>query len=362
MINLYNDDCLNVLKNMKDESVNCVITSPPYFQLRDYKSSLGNEDTVDEYIDNLIKIFNQVYRVLKSDGACWVNIDDTYKDKCLLCVPDKFKIKMIENGWICRNEIIWHKPNAMPCSCKDRFNNDYEKFFFFVKNENYYFDTQYEDCKSINNITRKSSNHNYSKYEDVESESLVRQGLNKNRGNGFVYLRKNLPTKEDFLLFIKNADKKQLYSLIERTTVDHWFRKDNGFSFPKVDDWNKIKHLVSHFDNFNEIDIKLTDITVETDDILKNIDKGRIKRTVWDICTKPNEYKHYATFPKELVITPINACTKKNDVVMDIFMGSGTVGEVCNDLERSFIGIELNEEYFHIAENRIKNTTSLFEV
>ena len=81
MIKLYNDDCLNVLKSMESESVDCVITSPPYFQLRNYNSSLGNENTVEEFINNLIVIFNEVYRVLKNEGSCWVNISDTYKKK-----------------------------------------------------------------------------------------------------------------------------------------------------------------------------------------------------------------------------------------------------------------------------------------
>ena len=360
---LYNDDCLNVLKNMKDNSVNMLITSPPYYHLRDYGSSLGLEESVDDYISNLILIFDEVYRVLTKDGSCWVNIDDTYYNKGLLCVPDKFKIKMIEHGWICRNEIIWHKPNAMPCSCKDRFNNDYEKFFFFVKNQDYKFHTQYEPCLSIPNYNSNSNLNSINKYKDVKQESSVRQGMNKTRGSNIVKLRKNLPKKEEFIQFIKQISKHELYNFCSKTTVDHWFRNDCGFSYPTVEDWNKVKKLYSKFQDYFKIDKGLTDITYETDSITKNIDKGRIKRSVWSINTKPSPYEHYAIFPTELIETPIKACTDKNDVVMDCFMGSGTVGDVACKLDRNFIGCELNFEYFKIAEDRInKAKESIFEL
>lgn len=349
---LYNLDCLTVLKEMKDNSINLLVCSPPYYHLRDYGSSLGLEQTVDEYISNLMKIFDEVYRVLAEDGSCWVNIDDSYEDKGLLCVPDRFKIRMIEHGWICRNEIIWHKPNAMPCSCKDRFNNDYEKFYFFVKNTEYKFNTQYEPCLSFQK--QHTGNVNVvSKYKDIEQESSVRQGMNKSRGTKIVELRKNLPEKIDFLMFMKQIPRQELYKFCTDTTVDHWYRSDKGFSFPTVDDWNKIKHLYENFENYEDYNNRLTEITYETDSITKNSDKGRIKRSVWDINTKPSPYEHYAVFPTELVEIPVEACTEEGDVVMDCFMGSGTVGEVACMMNRNFIGCEMNEEYFKIASERL---------
>ena len=151
-------DCLELMKQLPDECIDMVITSPPYFNLRDYGVSgqIGLEKDVDSYIDNLIAVFNEVYRILKNTGSCWVNIDDVYSEQSLLCIPDRFKIKMVENGWICRNEIIWHKPNAMPSSAKTRFNNDFEKMFFFTKKKKYFFQTQYEPLKSV--LPKKSTN------------------------------------------------------------------------------------------------------------------------------------------------------------------------------------------------------------
>ncbi len=120
---------------LNDNSIQMTVTSPPYFNLRKYTNKdeeVGIENTVDEYIDKLEKIFYEVYRITKNDGSCYVNISDTYNNKgSLLCVPDRFKLMMVEMGWVCRNEIIWHKPNAIPNSAKTRFTNDFEKVLFF---------------------------------------------------------------------------------------------------------------------------------------------------------------------------------------------------------------------------------------
>jgi len=152
-------------KRIKDNSVNLCVTSPPYWALRDYgvKGQLGQEDDFHDYISNLITIFDEIKRVLTSDGSLYVNLGDTYagtghkkklvdpkntkgrngqqraknskvegvQRKSLIGIPDRFKIAMIDRGWICRNEIIWQKPNAMPSPVKDRFTSSYEKIFFF---------------------------------------------------------------------------------------------------------------------------------------------------------------------------------------------------------------------------------------
>jgi site-specific DNA-methyltransferase (adenine-specific) len=170
-------DALEQLKKLSDESVDCVVTSPPYWALRDYgvEGQLGLEPTFQEYINKLCDIFDEVKRVLKKEGTCWVNMGDTYggtgsgqKDtgkhgytpeamattknkpqsklqgKSLIQIPSRFAIEMTNRGWILRNEIIWHKPNCMPSSAKDRFTVDFEKVFFFVKNKKYWFEQQLE--------------------------------------------------------------------------------------------------------------------------------------------------------------------------------------------------------------------------
>lgn len=165
-------DALDVLKTLPDDYINCCISSPPYWALRDYgvDGQLGLEKTFEEYLDKLLAIYDEVKRVLRKDGTCFVNLGDTYGgcnsrasnggragfgteregvfsrgyDKCLLMIPERFAIGMIERGWILRNKIIWHKPNPMPSSAGDRFTVDFEPVFFFTKNKHYFFEPQYE--------------------------------------------------------------------------------------------------------------------------------------------------------------------------------------------------------------------------
>jgi site-specific DNA-methyltransferase (cytosine-N4-specific) len=268
-----------------------------------WKGELGSEPTYEMYINHLMQIFNEVYRVLKDDGTCWVNLGDSYagsnqgagvnapsgkqatnrgtnymnskthksllkncgiKAKSLIGIPDRFKIAMIDNGWICRNDIIWHKPNAMPESVKDRFTDDYERLFFFTKNRKYYFEQQLEEYRSK---PRKPENKN-------------QQNCNK----GYITDRFS-PGYRDY------------YS-----------------------------------------------------------QGGRNKRSVWSINTKPFKGAHFAVFPEELIETPIKAGCPEGGIVMDIFMGSGTTGVVAKRLGRKYIGIELNPEYIKIANERIENT------
>lgn len=162
-------ESLTTLKTFKSESVDMCITSPPYWGLRNYnhENQLGQEKSPDEYIHNLCNIFDEVYRVLKNTGTLWVNLGDTYiskkhklkthKNKSLALIPHLFIIEMSRRGWICRNDIIWHKPNAMPSPVKDRFTVDFEYIFLFVKQEKYYFEQQKEQNKDSYNGKRGSS-------------------------------------------------------------------------------------------------------------------------------------------------------------------------------------------------------------
>ena len=296
---LIQGDCLEELKKLDSESVNCCVTSPPYWALRDYgvEGQLGLEPTFQEYITKLCDIFDEVKRVLRKDGTCWVNLGDTYggtgsgqkdtgkhgytpetmattKDKpqsklqgkSLIQIPARFSIEMCNRGWILRNEIIWHKPNCMPSSVKDRFTVDFEKIFFFVKSKKYWFETQREGHTS----TRWGGTN----------ESDCKQG--------------------DYSMATKAGRR-------------------------------------SHKNDYHP--------------------DGRNKRTVWKINTKPFKGAHFAVFPEDLIETPIKAGCPKGGVVIDIFSGAGTTGVVAKKQGKDFIGIELNEEYYKIAEKRISQTT-----
>ena len=200
-------DALSRLKDIPEKSVNMCMTSPPYWALRDYgvDGQLGLEPTFDDYINQLCDIFDGVKNVLKDDGTCWVNLGDTYygggfgkstdlsktkqgtnrgtagleareklrnirknlsKDiptKSLTMIPMRFAIEMVNRGWILRNTIIWHKPNPMPQSVKDRFTVDFEYIFLFSKKKKYYFKQQLEPFKSKPTKLRDKRNENYGK-------------------------------------------------------------------------------------------------------------------------------------------------------------------------------------------------------
>ena len=366
---IYQGDTLEVLKTFPNESIDMCITSPPYWNLRDYgkEGQLGNEEDYADYLNKLNDIFKEVKRVLKDGGSCWVNIGDTYspnnstgvKKQSLMGIPDRFKLNMINDGWLCRNEIIWHKPNAMPSSAKTRFNNDFEKMYFFTKSDLYFFNTQYEEAKTKAKNYGKTSVKKDSKYIDEEQEKSVRQGMSKSRGTKLIEVRPFLPAQEEFVNFMRSKTSIKTIAKevqdIKKTTIEHWFRRDvKGFSYPSIDDWNKIKYMLDDYsEEFQNMDYKMTYFEYETDDINKNLHKGRIKRAVWSINTKPFKGGHFAPFPPELVETPIKACCPENGVVLDCFMGSGTTGMVAKMLNKNYVGIELNEDYIELAVDRI---------
>ncbi|MFR9591829.1 MAG: site-specific DNA-methyltransferase [Rikenellaceae bacterium] len=152
---IHNIDALSGLRSLPDNAIDCIVTSPPYFQMRDYgivdvewgdgwSGQLGQEPTRELFVAHLIEIFDECRRVLKPSGTLWVNLADSYHNKSLCNIPNKFADEMIGAGWILRNEIIWHKPSCIPSGATDRFTTDYEKLFFFTKSQKYAFNQQFE--------------------------------------------------------------------------------------------------------------------------------------------------------------------------------------------------------------------------
>ena len=299
MIKIFNGDALEKIKLLKDKSVDCIVTSPPYWQLRDYGvlGQLGLEETVEEYIKKLLDIFDECWRVLKDTGTVFINMGDTYSNvnsklisgsnnknyyidkqkktnirrKSKMMIPERFAIAMIEKGWILRNEIIWHKPNVVPEAVQDRFTNDFEKIYFFTKSEKYFFEKQYE-----------------------------------------TFSEKTLTAFKDGIM--PTGKKKMLGAGKSRTGM----REVNK-------PWKAV---------YNE--------------------KGRNMRTVWKIATKGIPEAHFATFPEELVKRCLLSGCPENGIVLDLFLGSGTTLKVAKKLNRNGIGVELNTEYISIAKKRIQ--------
>ena len=289
-------NALTELQKLPSEFIDCIISSPPYYQLRDYKHTqqIGNEETIDEYIDKLIQVFDECKRVLKRTGTCFIVIADSHNDnKSLSLVPERFSIKMTDHDWILRNIIIWKKPNCMPSSVKDRFTIDYEFIQFYTKSKKYYFKTQYEP---LSEITIKEVQKFYNG-----------RGKKDYAGNG-----------------IQNP------SEVKRRIIKK-FAPIGG-----------VKHVIG---NENP--------TYSGNGYNPNIEQGRIKRSIWNIKTQSFSGLHYAVFPEELVKNFIDCGCPENGIVLDLFLGSGTTALVVLKNNRRFVGIELNEDYIQIAMKRL---------
>lgn len=409
---IYQGDCLDMMKNIEDKSINCIITSPPYWGLRDYKTeniiwdgdpecphnflsdgaypdnmryrvgktstvgnninpdiytikksgepnakndkarfesfsqfcslcgawkgSLGLEPIFELYINHLCSIFDECKRMLKDDGTLWINLGDTYASngsqetrfwhgnnpgkhrfngdgelskgysgrcrtneitsKSLCDIPFRFSIAMIDNGWIKRNTIIWHKPNVMPASCKDRFTVDFEYVFFFTKNKDYYFEQQFEplaDATIPRMLRGVSENNKWVNGADGQTKHTMSQPRPNRKMAGTLY----------------GGDGSGLHE------HSGYYDKDGTPRF---------------------------------------YPQGRNQRCVWSIPTKPFSEAHFATFPEKLIEPMIKAGCPEGGIVYDPFIGAGTVAVVAKKLNRHYLGSELNADYIDIANKRIE--------
>lgn len=379
---IYNECCLETMGRMPDGFVDMVICSPPYWGLRDYgtapqiwdnhngcehewgnglferkrgnasgptaqvgntkkeicgtgvnqgnfctkcnawKGNLGLEPDYNLFIDHLVQIFDEVKRVLKDTGSCWVNLGDSYSGsngagysptkwkrlyenetsirkktgrtdsispKSLIGIPERFVLAMQDNGWIRRNTIIWHKKNCMPSSASDRFTVDFEYLYFFTKKTKYYFEQQFEEFQGKDESRWSGS---------YENEGSIIQGAS-NRG---IKRTKRYP---------KNYG--------------------GGTSFK------------GHSGNF-----KADGSLIGTPEL------GRNKRCVWKIPTQPYPGAHFAVFPAALIETPIKGGCPVDGIVYDPFMGAATTAEVALTHNRHFIGSERSVDYCKIGNKRIK--------
>jgi len=181
---IHTGDCLEVLESLPDESVHCVMTSPPYWNLRDYghDDQLGLEAESDDYVQNITDVMDKVQEVLRDDGSLWLNLGDTYDDKDLQQIPARVALELQNRGWILRNRVTWAKPDPMPQSVKDRLNDTTEAIFHFVKRKDYYYDLDairveykhreaFEGAKEIggegNKIAPKDNHNKFHSRQDI---------------------------------------------------------------------------------------------------------------------------------------------------------------------------------------------------
>lgn len=300
------------LATLPDRCVQTVVTSPPYWGLRDYGADgqIGLEETPQQFVAAMVEVFDAVWRVLADDGVLWLNLGDSYasdykgsggpsakqdsnagsrfasqkmnhqlKQKDLVGIPWRVAFALQEAGWYLRQDIIWAKPNPMPESVKDRCTKSHEYIFMLTKQARYYFDNDaIKEPLSESTIRIHSS-------ESVRpnGNGAWKNGLNKDRNDGTSATLVN--------------GKESLQRMI-----------DNG---------------------------------------------GRNRRDVWTVATQPFSGAHFAVMPEAIVEPCVRAASRPGDLVLDPFTGSGTVGLVALREDRRFVGCELNPKYAEIARERI---------
>jgi DNA modification methylase len=352
-------DALEQLRTLQSATVQCCVTSPPYFGLRDYKvaGQLGLEKTPAEYVAELVKTFSEVKRVLKSDGTLWLNLGDSYandgkwgghtggkhvkvlhnspigrnkkytglKPKDLIGIPWRVAFALQADGWYLRSDIIWSKPNPMPESVTDRCTRSHEYMFHLTKSARYFYDAEA--------IKESATDHEFNR-QDAKDAKASWKGSAFDDGKNLI----NHPN-------VGKRDKKQ----------DGYGRRHAGFN--ERYDESKRKDFDSkqggggngfagHSGNFKANGEPFTNGT-------------RNKRTVWSVATHPYSEAHFATFPPALIKPCILAGSRPRDMVLDPFGGSGTTGMVALELGRRAILIELNPEYIELIRHRTNVTPGL---
>lgn len=196
-IQILQGDCTETLQKLDDKSINTCITSPPYWGLRNYndeEKQLGMEDTHEEFVQNLVTVFREVKRVLRDDGTVWLNLGDSYApNKQLVGIPWRVALALQSDGWYLRQDIIWHKPNPMPESVKDRCTKAHEYIFLLSKSPKYYFDNEAikEDCKNTKEEQLKKKNKSYRANTKKQEEKYLNQNFAKDKYKNKVYAKRN---------------------------------------------------------------------------------------------------------------------------------------------------------------------------
>lgn len=312
-------DALEVLKTLENESVQCCITSLPYFCLRDYghEGQIGLEETPEQYVAALVAVFQEVNRVLKRDGTLWLNLGDSYsgsgkgqtravsqdpkrgktngmklknsskgfggiKQKDLIGIPWRVAFALQADGWYLRQDIIWSKPNAMPESVTDRPTTAHEHLFLLTKSAKYYYD-----------------------HEAIKEPAVNGDPTSPRGSNGVI----GQP----------NAGRRDKQGELGRRTY-------SGFNAR----WDARDEPLTH----------------------------RNKRSVWTIPTQPYNGAHFAVMPEAMVEPCILAGCPEGGTVLDPFGGAATTGLVAKKFGRNYIGIELNPEYIKISERRLNSIPS----
>lgn len=360
---IFNENCLTGLSKLPDNSIDCCVTSPPYYGLRDYghDAQIGLEETPEMFIQSLVKVFEEVKRVLKPNGTLWVNIGDTYsshkdckstsdslrkgsnheganmidkgkshsrnskmlksvglKNKDLIGIPWMLAFALRANGWYLRQDIIWSKPNPMPESVTDRCTKSHEYIFLLSKSQKYYYDAEsikkpVADATILRMLQQIEQQNGSDRVQGKTNGNMKAVGPGRNARKG---------------IDVKGGNQ----------------ASDKGIPAMAING-NGVKGHSGYFDANGKL-----------------IGGGMAnKKSVWQVNTKPFKDAHFAVFPEELIVDCIKAGCPENGIVLDPFMGAGTTALVSKKLNRHYVGFEINQSYIKIANKRLHNEIGLFQ-
>ena len=368
-------DAREQLRTLPDGSVQTCITSPPYWGLRSYLDAdhpdkpkeIGQEQTPTEYIAHLVTLFREVKRVLRNDGTAWINLGDTYSRgertknprdaergmnegskhqaitaadgygpgatadrpaKNLLMIPERFALAMQDDGWILRKKIIWHKPNAMPSSVKDRPSPSYEEIFLFSQRPRYYYDR--------NAIAERAISGDNGSYFD-RGKTALHPNQGKDRRD-----KQSQVGKRQYVGFNARWDAQE--SAPEtRNRRDVW-----AVEAPAI---LRIREDLSEIERARALSLirqycEPVDDDTDTD--------------IWSVSTSGYPEAHFAVWPEKLVELMVLAGCPEGGTVLEPFTGSGTTLAVANRLGRHAIGLELNDQYLELIERRCAQSAFVF--
>lgn len=317
---------LELIKEIPDNYINLVITSPPYYKQRNYGGGMGNEEKLEKYIENLCKLFHECVRIVEDDGNIIFNIGDKYEDESLLLAPYRFAIEVLKREPVkLVNDITWVKLNPTPRQFKRRLVSSTEPFFHFVKSNNYYYniDAFMGHLKKPNIRNRDNNNIGKSYFKLIEESSLSEKEKDMAR--------------EELSKVIQEVRECKIYSFRMKIRGIH------SEPFGGQEGGRKIQLEKKGF-------------------TIIRIHGNVLKR---DVIECPVETikgcKHPAIYPKYIIQQLIRLLTRENDIVLDPFMGSGTTAVASNKLGRHYIGFEINSKYCKYAEERLQNVEHLLK-
>lgn len=328
---LIQGDVLTTLKKIPSESIDMIMTSPPYWNQREYDSGgIGLEKNYREFISLLLEVTIELKRVLKPTGSLWLNMNDTYQNKNLLGIPWRIALKMIdEQGWILRNEVIWNKVKGGMDNSKNKLGNVHETIFHFVKNSSKYF----YDIDSVRAKPRE--------VKVINGSIVSATGV-----SGVSYKRK-------IELSTELTDEEKANALVALEEMLEKLKRGEYSDFRMV---IRGANRITHSDS-EKVSGRAKELQTKGYYFLKYHPDGSKPSDVWEILpsTSHKKSKHSASYPIDLCRIPILTTCPKNGVVLDPFVGTGTTCVAAKILGRKSVGIDLSRNYLETAKFRLKN-------